>query len=345
MTLVFLIGLWAPDERRRLVLQRGALVVGAIVGAYAMLRWAIGPAAKEAAQAREGARYVTNDIGDLKLFGSLPGPQALAVWSSAMFAFALASTMSPIGTRWRFLAAAVTAMSGASLFGADARFGMVAGAVGGVAVLVLFACGRGFSGQRALTLAVVTVIATIGVGFFVTTKLSAQGSSGDRFRNLVTDPIADNSVQQRFIKWDTLLAQVDDKPFGAGFGASGAAEKKYARFDTAASFDPDSSYVKIAYDQGFLVLVLFGAALLSMVVALALAALETKDPVAAGRVLGSCGALAAFGVAMSGVNYVEGLAAVGPWTLVGIGCATFIRWRRPERAPLTAPEGVETHTA
>ena len=102
-------------------------------------------------------------------------------------------------------------------------------------------------------------------------------------------------------------------------------------FETAASFDPDSSFVKVAYDQGFLVLVLFAGALLTLLLALALRALEARNPLEGGRALASCGALAAFGVAMSGANYFESLVAVGPWALVAIGSAGFIHWHGESR--------------
>jgi hypothetical protein len=327
MTLVFLVGLWADSEDRRLWIQRGVLVAGAVVGAYAMLRWSIGPADKEVAEAREGKLYVSNDLGEVRLIGSLPSPQALAVWCCGLLPFSLASALAPIGTRWRVFAALVAAMAGAAIFAADVRFAMVAAAAGAVTVIAIFTAGRGFSGRRAMPLAVIAVLAAVGISAFVTTKLSAEGSSGQRFKNLVTDPLNDYSVQDRFQKWRTLLAEVDEKPFGLGLGASGASERKYARFVTNATFDPDSSYVKIFYDQGFLVLILFVGALVTLLVGLAVRAVEAVDPLVGGRALAGCGALAAFAVAMSGAAYIEGLEAAGLWTFVAVGCMVFVHHR------------------
>ncbi|HYI82969.1 MAG TPA: O-antigen ligase family protein [Acetobacteraceae bacterium] len=330
MSVLLLVPLWASTPHRRQVLFRAALVVGAIVSAYAMLRWAIGPASKEKERVLDAATgFSTNELGEVKLLGSLPSAQALTFWSSAMFAFSLAAALSPIGTRWRLLAVVVAGMCGAAVFGADVRFGMVAAAAGGVAVLVLFGCARGFTGRRVMPLAAAVVIGTVGVGVFVTTKLTAEGNSGDRFHNLVTNPIDDNSVQQRFVKWDTLLAEVDDKPFGKGVGASGAAEKKYARFTSAASLDPDSSYVKIAYDQGFVMVVLFAAAILSLLIALAMATMSLSSPIPTASALGACGALVAFIVAMSAGSHYEGLVALGPWMLVAIGSTALVKSADP----------------
>ena len=241
-----------------------------------------------------------------------------------MAPFALASTLAPIGTAWRLLAAFTTATCGAALFGADVRFAMVAAAGGVITVLVLFAVGRGFAGRRALPLALLAVLIAVGAGVFVTTKLEAEGSSGERFRSLVTAPLEDLSVQERFAKWRTILAEADDRPFGRGLGASGAAEVKYARFSSAATFDPDSSYVKVAYDQGFTVLVLFALGLAALGVGLARRSLEAPDPVDAALALGACGTLAAQVIDMSGAVYFEGLGALAPWVLVGLGFAPFV---------------------
>lgn len=331
MAIILLVPLWASTPSRRRWLHRSALVVGAVIGAYAMLRWAIGPASKEKERVVAAASgFSTTETGEVKLLGSLPSAQTLTFWCSAMFAFSLASALSAIGSRWRILAGVVAIMCGAAVFGADVRFGMVAAAAGGLVVLLLFASGRSSASRKVMPLAVVAVLLAVGGGLFVTTKLTAEGNSGTRFRNLVTDPIADNSVQHRFLKWRTLLAEVDDKPFGNGVGATGAAEKKYSRFSTAASIDPDSSYVKVAYDQGFLMLVLFAAALLSLLTALALATVTVPNAYAAAGALGSCGALVAFAVAMSAGSHYEGLVAVGPWMLVSIGCATLVQPARPD---------------
>jgi hypothetical protein len=321
MTAVLLVPFLVRERGDRRLLLRGALLVGAVVGAYALLRWGIGHSSKEKAPLLEGSLYVRDDLGEVRLFGSLPSPQALSVWCSAMLPFGLAAALSPIGAAWRLVAVFVAGSCGAALFGADVRFGMVAAAAGAAAVVALFALARGFAGRRAVPLAVVAVLAAAGAGVFVTTKLEAEGSSGERFRNLITDPVGDLSVQERIIKWETLLADSADSLFGQGLGASGAAEKKYARFTSAATFDPDSSYVKVAYDQGVIIALLFGAAVLSLLLGLAFRALEAPDPLTAGLALGGCGALAAFAVAMAGGVYFEGLLALGPWMLVGIGFA------------------------
>jgi hypothetical protein len=325
MTAVFLIPLLlAGQPERRRALHRGMIAIGALVGGYAMLRWAIGPADKEAAPALLGGLYVTNDLGELRLIGSLSSPQALGVWCSVMAPFALASSLAPIGTAWRVLSALTAGMCGAAIFGADVRFAMVAAAAGAITVLILFAVGRGFAGRRALPLASLAVLVAVGAGIFVTTKIEAEGSSGERFRSLVTAPLQDLSVQERFAKWRTILAEADNRPFGRGLGASGAAEVRYARFTSAATFDPDSSYVKVAYDQGFTILVLFVFSLLALGVGLARRSLEAPDPVDAALALGACGTLAAQIVDMSGAVYFEGLGALAPWMLIGLGFAPFV---------------------
>jgi hypothetical protein len=132
-------------------------------------------------------------------------------------------------------------------------------------------------------------------------------------------------VQERLVKWETILSDSDDRPFGKGLGASGAAEQKYARFTTAASFDPDSTYVKVAYDQGLFVLLLFAGALLTLVLGLAARAVTAPTPLGATLAVGACGTLVAFSVALGAGVYFEGLGALAPWLIVGLAYASWVR--------------------
>ena len=324
MAAVLLVAFFLPDDRQQALAHKSVLVICGLVGGYAMLRWAIGPAGKEEELARAGGPYVLNDDGEVRLFGSLPSPQALGVWAAAMLPVTFASALAPIGGRWRLLGLAASGMFGAALVGADSRTAMVAAAVGAAVALTLFAAGRGFAGRRALPLALGIILLLVGGGVFATTKLSDEGSSGERFRGLL-DPLRDLSVQARFGKWETILDGIDDLPFGHGLGASGAAEVKYARFTSAATFNPDSSYVKVAYDQGVLVLLLFVAALLALLVGLGQRAIRAPDARVGALTVGACGALASFAASMGGGVHFEGLLAAAPWLVVGLAMAPYMR--------------------
>jgi hypothetical protein len=324
MAAAFVVAFWLETPEQDRTVQRGILLAGTLVGAYAMLRWAIGPSNEEEARVRGGGPFVSDDEDEVRLFGSLPGPTALGVWTSVFVPFAIASALAPIGPRWRVVAIAGGGMCGAALAGADTRVGMLATAIGGVVVLSLFAVGRGFEGRRALPLALGLILALSGAGVFTASKLSNEGSSGERFRNIL-QPERDKSVQERLVKWETILDDADEQPFGKGLGQSGAAEQRYARFTSAASFDPDSTYVKIAYDQGPFVLLLFAGAVITLLAALAVRAVTAPTPQAAGLAVGACGGLAAFSVAMGAGVYFEGLGALAPWLIVGLAYASWIR--------------------
>lgn len=331
MSAILLVPLVLGEERRREWLQRGLLVVGALVGAYAMFRWVVGPSSRESAVPLERAGSNLTDVGELKLFGSQRSPHGLGFWCALMVPFALASLLAPLQAKWRLLAAFVAGTCGAAIFGADIRTNMVAMAVGALTVLILFAIGRGFVGRRVAPLAVAVLLVALGSGIFVSQKLGAEGTSGERFRSLITDPINDFSVQDRIVKWKTTLDDIERHPFGHGLGASGGAEKKYARFTSIATHNPDSAYVKVAYDQGIPVLLFFGAVVAGLGLALARRALDATDPRAAALALGACGTHIAFAVAMFAGIYFEGLPALLGWTIVGLGFAPFVA--RPPPAP------------
>lgn len=320
---VFVVALALRTPADEWTLQRGILLAGVLVGSYAMLRWSIGPSNAEEEQVRAGGPYVSDANDELRLFGSLPGPTALGVWCSVYIPFAIASALAPIGFRWRMVALVSAGMLGAALAGADTRVGMVATVAGSLVALTLFAVARGLEGRRALPLALGVILAVGGVGVFASAKLADSGSS-ERFRNILA-PGRDVSVQERVVKWQTILDDLGDRPLGKGLGQSGAAEQKYARFASSASYDPDSSYVKIAYDQGVLVLGVFAAALLALLGGLAHRTVTA--PTAQGSVLAmaACASLTAFAVAISAGVYIESLAALAPWVIVGLGYASWVR--------------------
>jgi hypothetical protein len=319
-----LVALLLTDERHQDRAHKAMLLVGAVVGGYALLRWGIGPSAKEEEIARLGGPWVLGDNNEVRLFGSLPNPVALGVWSAAMLPLAFASALSPMGAGWRLLGLVIMGLCGVALAGADSRAAMVGAAAGSATVLVLFAVGRGFEGRRALPLALGTIVLLLGGGVFAATKLADEGKAGQRFEGLL-NPLSDYSVQDRLNKWKTVLDDVDELPFGHGLGASGIAEEKYARFTSAATFDPDSAYVKVAYDQGAMVMLLFIAALIALAAGLGQRAIRAPDARSGTLALAACGTLVSFSAAIGAGLYFEGLVAAAPWLIVGLGLASYVR--------------------
>ena len=332
MTGAVLIAYLLPEPRQHELAHKLVLVVAALVGAYAMLRWAIGPAAKEEEPLLNNPYAQDESTGEVRLIGSLPDPHSLGIWCATMVPFTIASVLAPMAIRWRLVALAAAGMLGGAIQGSDSRAAIVGAVVGSIAVLVLFAAARSFKGRKALPLALGFILLLAGGGVFAVTKLADEGSAGARFRSLL-DPIHDESLQGRLNKWATLLDDIEQLPFGHGLGASGAAEVKYARFTSAATFDPDSSYVKVAYDQGMLVLLLFVAMLIALI--LGLGTRVIRAPGVRGGVLavGACGAIASFTTTMGAGVYFESLLAATPWFLVGLAMAPYARELAHRRAP------------
>lgn len=313
-----------PEARRQDLVFKGFLVISALAGGYAMLRWIIGPAAKEEEIARQGGPYVLGDDNELRLIGSFPDPDTLGAFCLVLVPFTVAAALAPIGTRWRILALAAAGMLTAAIQGSDSRGAMVGAVLGTLVVLLLFAAGRGFAGRKALPLALGVILIVAGGGVFAATKLSADGQESFRFRGLYK-PLEDLSVQDRLVKWETVLAGIDELPFGHGLGSSGAAEIKYARFSSPATFDPDSTFVKVAYDQGIMVLLLFIAALIALVAGLGQRAVRAPDARSSVLAVGACGALVSFCSALGSGVYFEGLQAAPVWLIVGLAMAPYVR--------------------
>lgn len=321
MTAVPLVALAFDRERQQLWLVRAVLLAaGAGVG-YALLRWVTGPSATEAEVIREvGTRYVVDARDELRLAGALLSPQALAVWCSAMVPFGVAFALSPGRWPWRVVALAIAGGSVAAIAGTNIRVATAAAGIAVIVVLVLFAASRGHTGRRIVPLTIAVVLLLGGAGAFAANQLANDSGAAERFTGLL-DPANDPSVQLRVNKWQSILEDMDSHPLGHGIGASGQAQERYDRFVTAASFTPDSSYVKLAYDQGFLVLALFVLALLAMIVGLAQRAIRAATPFRSALATAGCGVLVAFCVDMAAGEYIEGLQALPVWMLVGLGFA------------------------
>lgn len=309
---------------------RACLVVAAAAAAYAVFRWIVGPAAVEEEAALQGGAYVTGDEGELRLVGASGSPTALGIWASVVGTWALALAMSPIG-RWRWIAALTAALSVVAMLGANTRVAFVAVGCGALVALALAAVARGFRGRRALPVVLGVVGLACGGGVLVG-QMEGTGKEAQRLRGLL-NPGNDSSVRGRVVKWQTVFREAEKQPFGHGLGTSGAAEGRYARFKTPASYDPDSSYLKVAWDQGLLVLGLFITAILFMIAWLARGAVAATDPEAGALAVAACSALAAFAVAISFGVYIEGIKAAVPWVIVGLGFAGLVR--RPTRRSAT----------
>lgn len=318
---VVLVPLVLQGEDRRRRAFEAVLVVGSVIAAYAMLRWAIGPGAEEQESAEAvGRGFSETAEGELRLFGALQRPQQLGVWCSVLVPFGMVALLSPIGVRWRALGGLLMAMAGLALFATDTRTAMAGVAAGVVSVLVLVGLARGLAGGRGPAVVVGVLLTVIGGGAVAATRLDASDSTKQRFEGLL-NPFEDLSFQERQLKWETILDEVDGRPFGFGVGASGEAQKRYGRFVSSTDISPDSTYVKTVYDLGIVGATLFVAALLALLASLVMRVVRSRGPTTALLSAASAGALVALAVSLATGEYAEGLQALPPWLLVGLGFA------------------------
>ena len=309
---------WPPGTRMRIA--QGMLVVGGLVGAYATLRWIIGPSGDE----RELAERLPNNFldGELRPIGSLTSAKELAAWCAIVSPFALGCALAFRGT-WRWVAAAACALLVVAMLAADVRAAAAAVVPAAVVVLALFAASQAFPGGQKTGVVSVAVIAALvgGVAAFAVT-LGGKEQSATRYANILT-PERDPSVQARTFKWRTAIDDIEERPLGNGGGSAGRTQAQRGRFLSVGSIDIDNSYLKIAYEQGFAVMALFGAAFLLLVGGLARRAIVTADRSRATLALAACGTGVSMLVLFLAGDYVEGLPALAGWLLVGVGVGQF----------------------
>ena len=302
-------------------IAQGMLVVAGLVGAYATLRWIIGPSGDE----RELAERMPNNFldGELRPIGSLTSTKELAAWCAIVSPFALGCALAFRGT-WRWVAAAACALLILAMLAADVR--AAAGGRRPGAPRSSWRCSPrrrpSRAGRRPAWSTVAVMLALVGgVAAFAVT-LGGKEESATRYANILT-PERDPSVQARTFKWRTAIDDIEERPFGNGGGSAGRTQAQRGRFLSVGSIDIDNSYLKIAYEQGFAVMALFGAAFLLLVGGLARRAIVSTDRSRATLAIAACGTGVSMLVLFLAGDYVEGLPALAGWLLVGVGVGQF----------------------
>jgi hypothetical protein len=313
--------LLALSEAQRRAAARAVIAVAALVGAYAVLRWIIGPAAaeEEAVLAKRAAFNFVD--GKLVLFGSFATGHHLAVWTAAIVPFCFAAGLGERSPRWQALAVLACGLCTAALVGSKVRAGFAGLVLGLLVVVVLLVLSRGFAPLRSRALAAGGVAL---VAIVITFVALASGPEGTRYANIL-NPTADQAFLERTYKWGDALADVDEHPWGQGLGTAGISQVELGRFVSLGKTDVDNSYLKIALDQGIALTLLYVAGMLLLLAALARRAIAAATPRAAAVAAGSAGALAAFMLVIATGVYIEGLTALATWLVVGLGIERFSR--------------------
>ena len=325
---------WSRKTYRRIAY--GFVAVAAIVGAYATLRWVIGPAGVE----RSLATFTANGInvnpvdGHLRTVGSFLTGHQLAFWTAFMAPFCVAVALLAGGRR-QLLALGATGLCILAMIASEAR-GPIAGfVIGVIVVLGLYQVSRAYPGFKA-GIAMLAIGAVAVTGGAVVALEASDPDRLERYTNIL-DPESDATFIGRQIKWEQILPAIEDRPFGHGLGSGGAAQQAVGENLEVSSIVIDNSYLMIAYEQGVFVLALFGVAVLGLLVSLAVAAVRTPSREAAALGMGACGTLVSMLVSFYTGPYIETPAVVSGWLIVGLGLSYFVARDIPEEAPATEP--------
>ncbi len=312
------LGPWSAQLLRRIAYA--FIIVAVLVGLYALYRYIAGPSVEEFSQARDAVQRVAFSV-PVRFFGSFLSAFQLAAWSATILPFLLAVAFVLTG-RWRIGAITAIGLCSFAVFASDVRSGLVAAVLGVAAVMILFMLCRAFDAKRFAVGGLATIgIAITGIAGYAVV-ISDSPESSDRFSKIL-NPSEDFAFQQRLTRWEGAYDVIDDEPFGHGLGTQGFIGQNKNPDGQTGPFNLDSSYLKVAIQQGYFVMLLFVAALFSILVGLVQRSVTTRDPWRSALGIGAVGALVAQMFLFFMGIYSEGLTALSAWILVGLGCAGF----------------------
>lgn len=316
---------WSAHMHRRLA--QAIVLIALAVGAYSTYRWFAGAAGDELAAF--GANSYNYVGGELRLLGPFPTGQDLGGWTAVLVPFCLALALTFAGV-WRIAGFAAAGLCLVALLGSELRIALLAVGAGAGLTILLYQLSRGFPGIRAGTAALLVALAVGGgAGAFALTGGSSDPVSHG-YDALLNPSRDDPSVDERLYKWEQAFKDLEGRPFGYGVGTATAGQGTRFR-ENVGAYNVDSAYLKVALEQGLLVMGVFILALLAMLVYLGTRAVATTSRMRAGIAIGACGSLASMLVLFSAANFADGPRSLAPWVIAGLGLAQFTM-RRPDDA-------------
>lgn len=318
---------WSPAIHERLA--KALILVAALVGGYAVYRWIFGISTTEFTfYGHEGFNYVG---GKLKLLGSFPSGQELGAWTALVipFCFALAFTLRG---PWQIVAIAAAALCAIALAGSELRIAVAAVAIGALVVVLLHEGARGFAGLRlGSTLTALLVMAAIG-----TAAYEIAGGTNDTISHSYSTLLhptrrSDPSVSQRLYKWEAAVRDLRAHPFGYGIGTANANSNRFLPPQNIGAFNVDNGFLRVALEQGFGLMIVFGLMALLLAVDLARNSLVIPDRFSAGLAIGAAGTASAFFVLLWAGAFQDGPRALPVWIIAGLGLAQFTSSPRTRR--------------
>jgi hypothetical protein len=298
-------GPWPRGTHERV--RVAAIVAVLLAASYATLRWGIGASSKEKGQVTSSA---FNSIGtQSKVQGSFPSGVELGLWTAMVMPFALGCMLTLRG-RMRIVAAVALPLCAIGLLGSRLRIGLVAAIAGCAGVLLAMASGS--------------------VALFPTV-IGHDPETVKRYSNILS-PSTDYSYQGRLAKWEQALVDIRGHPFGHGLGTVGP-ESTSQRFLSNTNISLDSSYLRIAFEQGLLVMGIYGAAALLLLGGLVRRGVWSPERSRAGPAIAAAGTLVAMLVLMFADVVTTVPATLPAWIIIGLGVAPFTRLEAPTQTP------------
>ena len=322
---VFGVALACWREGTDLRIAKAIVAIALAASAYAVLRLVIGPAEREL-----GVGIVTanNFIGDrLGLIGSFPTRHSLGPWMAVAVPFCVGCALFLRG-HWRRAAVAAAVLCGIAVIGSEVRVALVAAVAATLAVGLAAKSSPAFPRVRGVTVAALAVAAVaVGTVSLLATASFTGDDSAERFSVLLT-PSQDQSYREHLDKWELALEDIGEHPFGQGLGSAGLIGEREGRFLSSADPGLDSSYLKVAYEQGMFVMVFFVFGLGLLAFELARAGGRLASPAAAGLAIAACGSLVALVIEFGTALYVQSVVVLAGWCMVGLGVAQLMHPRR-----------------
>ncbi|MDX6587875.1 MAG: hypothetical protein QOI31_2348 [Solirubrobacterales bacterium] len=314
---------WSSNSYTRIA--RGAIVTGLLVGAYAMVRWFIGPASAEFDYASQVGGAFNFVDGELRTFGSFGSGHQLGFWTGVVAPFCLAAALGWRG-RWRAIAAVAFTALVFAVLASQVRGAFLGLVIGSGIVLLLY---QFAASTPRLDIGRSVLVGICCLGILSGALLVTAGGEGglDRY-DAIFDPSEDPAYLRREQKLAAALPEIAEHPFGHGLGTASLNYSLRPDFIDIASFSLDNSFLRIAYEQGVIVALLLGASLLALLLRLSTGSVRVQSRDAATIGIGAAGALASTGVLFYSGMYNEDLLALGAWMLIGLGVAFVAREER-----------------
>ena len=332
---IFLIAYGAWEKVTYTRIARGVIVVSGLVGAYASLRFFIGPAGAERDLAITVGGVYNFVGGKLRDVGSFAGGHALSFWAGMTAPFCLAAALG-WRDRWRLVAGAAFPVLAFAVLASKARGGFLGLVVGTVLVLVLYQLARSVPGLHLGSTAAVILTAVVLVGGALA---FVAGSAGQLSRYTdIFNCSREIACVDRKQKWDEALPVIEKHPFGQGIGSASADLALRGSNLTIAVYTLDNSYLKIAWEQGIPVLALFVAGMGLLLLRLSWTATRVRDREAATMGIGAAGALASALACFYTEMFIENVQVVGLWLIVGLGCAFLLNAERDAAEARAQPD-------